>query len=124
MTDVDYREKMLNVFRLLSGKYLDKWQAGSSKVSFILFLESDALCINNFWDADNFRKISTYQIDNNGKIRNRIVISEREDPELYNGVLKDYDKIKQQVRDAKLAKLSSLVSREKHLDKINYSRPS
>ena len=59
---------------------------------------------------------------NNGKIRNNIIINEQEDPELYCAVLKDYDKIKQQVRDAKLENLSSLVNRGKLSDNINYSR--
>ena len=106
MTDANYREQLLNTFKLLSEKYLDKWQHGSSKTSFMLFLSPDALCISNYWDARDLRNISIYQIDNNGKVRNNIIVNELEEPELYSAIFSEYEKIKQQVRDAKLENIS------------------
>ncbi len=97
MTDANYKEQLLKTFKLLSEKYPDNGgRHGSSKASFMLFLEPDALSISNYWDANNLKNISDdlFQIAvyNNGKIRNNIAINEQEDPELYNaGLLKEYE---------------------------------
>jgi hypothetical protein len=102
-------------------KYSGKWQPTTSTSCFTVSAQSDALSICHYLDSSNVRNVSIFEVDGNGYIKNKSVVNQAEDPELFQIVYDEYEKIRQQVRNNKVENISTLLNSEAASDNINHS---
>lgn len=109
MTDANYKQKLIDTFRKLSENYAGQWTPTASKTGFLLSLKEGAIYISTYLDGQGIKNIRLYKITNDGAVGDRIVVSLKDEPELYETLLQYHEQIRIQVKANSLKNIEELL---------------